>query len=548
MFRKTSPQLSLFSVNNIVPHALPADDWSNIYRDKVYPLIDEDKFQHLYNAEGGQPTKSIKTKVSLLIFMGMEQLNWRMTEFQFPRRLDWLNATQTGLGAGTIDHTTLFKFYQKLESDDTVRELFQELTLKFAEYCGTSLKKQRTDSFFIHGWLRLLSRYGLFKETIRVFLEDLRRQKPGLYEEIKDSLSRDYVEKDFDLTEKDKDKANRQIEKMAKDLYFLNMTFRNHNQVKHYPSFETLSTILSQQCEVKVKVQEEDQSECELVEIVIRDKPVGDEIISSPHNREARYVRKGKQKVCGQKGFVSESCEESNQTQFITDVEVTPATTSDSKELVHIHERLEECNMKPNEQYGDAGFVNGKTILESKEKDIQLEGPSSGRSQSFESFNSEDRPLDVADFEVKIEEEIEELTVISCPNKEKPLDQSRSKKTGKIIVHFDVSICSSCSLKERCPVKIGKRIATFTVDETSYTGALRHHKYMGDIAYRKQCGIRAGVEGLVSELTRAHGVRKSRHRTEIGTQLQLLFAAIGCNVKRFIRHGLNYGYLEVVTG
>lgn len=110
MFQKTSSQKSFFDVNNIFPNALPANDWSNVYRDKVYPLIDEDKFKHLYKEEGGQPIKSIKVKVSVLIFMGLEQLTWRSAEFQFIRRLDWLNATRTPLGSGAIDHTTLLNF------------------------------------------------------------------------------------------------------------------------------------------------------------------------------------------------------------------------------------------------------------------------------------------------------------------------------------------------------------------------------------------------------------------------------------------------------
>ena len=96
-------------------------------------------------------------------------------------------------------------------------------------------------------------------------------------------------------------------------------------------------------------------------------------------------------------------------------------------------------------------------------------------------------------------------------------------------------------------MKIGKRVATVTFDKTSYTGASRHHQYMGDSDYRKQCATRAGVEGTVSELTRGHGMRKSRHRTRDGTVLQLLFAGIGCNVKRFISHAVNYGLLDPAT-
>lgn len=65
---------------------------------------------------------------------------------------------------------------------------------------------------------------------------------------------------------------------------------------------------------------------------------------------------------------------------------------------------------------------------------------------------------------------------------------------------------------------------------------------MENTDYRKQCAIHAGVEATVSEMVRSHGVRKSRHRTKNTIRLQLLFAAIACNVKRFIRHGPLYGY------
>lgn len=543
MFRKTTPQSSLFEVDSILPDALPKEDWCFIYRDQIYPLIDEDKFKHLFAEEGGAPNKSIKAMVSILIFMGMEKLTWRGAEFHFSRRVDWWIATHTPIREAKIDHTTLFKFYNRLEADDTARELFQDLTVQFAEACGTSLKKQRSDSFFIHGWLQILSRYGLFNETIRVFLQNLRKQKPGLYETISPELSRGYLEKDFDLTEKDREKAQGQIRLMAHDLYLLYKTFENHHQVKHYQSFKTLVAIFHQQCQLVESHDKEDNSP----DILIREKPQGDEIISSPHNTEARYTRKGKQTVCGQKGFLTESCGEENKTQFITDIETTPATTADVTELPNIQDRLEESQMKPDEQYGDAGFVNGKTILESQAKGILLEGPSSGRSQSFEAFNDKDRPLDVADFKVTINEESEELIVISCPANQIPIEQTRSKKSGNILVHFNPATCSNCPLKERCPVKIGTRVASLTIDEKSHAGASRHHKYMENKDYRKQCAIRAGAEGVVSEMVRGHGVRKSRHRTENRTRLQLIFAAIACNVKRFIRHGVQYGYLKPIT-
>jgi hypothetical protein len=60
MFRKTSPQISFFEPDAVFPGILPADDWSYIFRDKIYPLIDEDKFRHFYNDKWSAPNKSIK--------------------------------------------------------------------------------------------------------------------------------------------------------------------------------------------------------------------------------------------------------------------------------------------------------------------------------------------------------------------------------------------------------------------------------------------------------------------------------------------------------
>ena len=536
MFRKSTTQSSIFEVNNYVPDALPENDWCFTFRARVLPLIDEEKFRHLYCESDGRPNASIRTMVSLLIFMGLEQYSWRGTEFQFARRLDWLIATNTPFGQAQIDHTTLFKFYQRLEVDDTARELFVELTEAFIQACGTSLKKQRTDSFYIHGWLKILSRYGLFKETIRNFLQALRKQQPAVYLTIKEQLSQDYLEKDFDLTEKDKDLAHRKISLMAQDLYKLKTAFEHHNQIKHYETLKTLVTVFEQQCEI---TETTDKNPA----IIIKETPDSD-TICTPHNIEARYIRKGKQRVTGDKGFVTETCDPDNKTQFITDIEVTASTEHDSKQQPQIQQRLIENEFKPDQQYEDAGFVNGQTILDSHENGIELEGPTAGRSQSFEAYEHEQRPLDAGDFKTTLDEQTGQLTIKECPNNQQPKDQQRSEKTDKIIVHFDPKLCRACPDVQRCPVKVGKRVATYHVDEAEYVGAVRHHQYMSNSDYRQECAIRAGAEATVSELTRAHGLRKSRHRDRSRTKLQLIFGALACNVKRFIRYGEQYAYLE----
>ncbi len=538
MFRKSTAQSSLFDAEHYLKDALPGNDWSYIYRDKILLLIDEDKFKHLYSQEKGRPNNSIKTMISLLIFMGLEKYVWRSVEFQFPRRIDWMIATNAQIGNAFIDHVTLFKFYQRLENDETAVKLFAEITNKFIELCGTSIKKQRTDSFFVHGWLQNLSRYGLFKETIRKFLYTLRKQKQGLYENIEGQLSKQYLDKDFDLTEKDNEKARRRVSEMATDMYKIIIAFENHKQIKYYETFKILKQVFQQQCEVK---QEPDNQE---PEIILKDKP-DKKAINTPHNSQAQYKRKGKQQVTGDAAFATETCDEDNKTQFITDIKLSEISEHDSTQQPKIQERLINNELKPEKQYADAGFVNGKTIKKSKENDIELEGPTAGRSQSFEAYESSERIFDAGDFDTTYDDNSAELIVNKCPEGHKPVNQEKSKKTGKLKVHFDTKICSACAKQNQCPIRVGKRVATYSVTEEEYIGAARHHKYMSSSEYRKECGIRAGAESLVSELTRAHGMRKSRHRERKRTELQLIFASLACNVKRFIAHWEKYGQSEL---
>ncbi|MFK5952201.1 MAG: hypothetical protein QM498_04025 [Desulfobacterium sp.] len=108
---------------------------------------------------------------------------------------------------------------------------------------------------------------------------------------------------------------------------------------------------------------------------------------------------------------------------------------ADAVEIDKIETRIEDNEFKPEALYEDAGFVNGESILKAAEKRIELEGPSAGRSQSIAGFAGKDRPLDVADFKVEFEDSTKELIVLSCPNKESPLDQIKSEKNGQWLVH-----------------------------------------------------------------------------------------------------------------
>lgn len=58
------------------------------------------------------------------------------------------------------------------------------------------------------------------------------------------------LDKEFDLTEKDHEKAQREVKRMAQYLYAVYTVFNKHHQVNQYESFKKLATVFHQQCAV----------------------------------------------------------------------------------------------------------------------------------------------------------------------------------------------------------------------------------------------------------------------------------------------------------
>lgn len=53
--------------------------------------------------------------------------------------------------------------------------------------------------------------------------------------------------------------------------------------------------------------------------------------------------------------------------------------------------------------------------------------------------------------------------------------------------------------------------------------------------FKERMHQRSAIEGTISELTRAHGLRRSRYRGFAKVELQNLFITTACNVKRWLR-------------
>src|SRR5271168_1121126 len=193
MFRRKDPQGSLFEVSGLLPDEKRErllNTWAHPFRTQALPLIDEDAFRDLFCADNGRPNKPVQTVVGTLILKEIWDLTDEETVFRVDFDLAWQHALRLLPEEAHCCQKTLHNFRVKLLASDRAQQLFADLTDGIIAVLGIRTDKQRLDSTHILSNIAILTRLGLFCETSRVFLHDLRRTLPELWASIPLGLRR----------------------------------------------------------------------------------------------------------------------------------------------------------------------------------------------------------------------------------------------------------------------------------------------------------------------------------------------------------------------
>ena len=117
----------------------------------------------------------------------------------------------------------------RLMEHDGGRLAFCETTDRMIEALGLRTGKQRVDSTHIMSNIAVLTRLGLFCETIRVFLLAVSREHPGLGEGIGDGLAQRYLKETGEASRYEDARSGegrRRLSVCARDVYRLVDRFR----------------------------------------------------------------------------------------------------------------------------------------------------------------------------------------------------------------------------------------------------------------------------------------------------------------------------------
>ena len=540
MFRERNPQGSLFQSAFLFPEAKfrrLEKSWADMFQSRALPLIDEERFAPMYCLDNGRPNRAVQTVLGVHILKEMFNLTDEEALEELEFNLLWHHALRLTLEEAHLPQKTLHNFRARLMAHDGGRVAFQETTDRIIVALGIRTGKQRLDSTHIMSNIAILTRLGLFCETIRYFFGALRQNHPDLAEVVPTVLVRRYLKEEGEPTSYEDARSGdgrRRLSVCARDLYRLVERFRG-TAAARLEEYHLLERLLREQCHVGRHRDgrpgnDDDDADEGKVPIALKDpKEVSPDSLQSPYDPEVTYSgHKGK----GYEAQVAETCDEENICQIITLADVTPSSGSDTDVTLPAIDSLAERNARPDELFADTSYGSGRNAFEAERRGTELVSPVAGPTPKESPEAEREEPLTPRDFQINVTGE--QPTV--CPAGQQSIEEyEREDAPERVEIHFARSVCETCALRPRCPVKLDQPTGDYVLKADLVKINIERRRIAeANEEWRKRYAVRAGIEGTNSELKRRHGFGRLRVRGGHRVRLAVYLKALACNIKRMI--------------
>lgn len=599
-----STQAELFSTAGLTSNLFPSTDRYRLFAQIVYPAVAgmRGELEKCYCADNGRVAIEPVLMMGVSLLQYLDGLPDRQAVEMLRYHAGWSFALNRQLGDGLFHPTSLVAFRQRLIEHDQSALGFRKILDALVEAGLVSRQsRQRLDSTQMFGLVSRMGRLDCVRETLRRALNELEgmtpsRARPSFWV----TLWERYVESQVDYRSSP-ETLKRKLAEAGKDCWLLLEWLKGPGQAERAAGEQArlLKRVFGEQFEVvagtptplskeKTPVsgdeaeneprpeagttrapapgladginpnQEVSPGQLELsvpvkesaVELRFKGKgELSSDRVQNPHDPDATYATKGqgeqKKERIGYKVQVAETVQEGVLAageptgNFLVGIVTHPAYQSDELGAEKMEQEQAEMGLeKPPVQYVDAAYISAKRLVEVQAEGRELIGPAqcSGR---------KDGRFIAAEFEIQVEERRG-----ICPAGKASTQCSRleEQSTGKVSYRFEwgTSDCQGCPLRGQCLGK-DQRHRTLVVGE-HHTILQARRKEEQTEAFKQKMKHRNAIEGTQSELVRAHGLRRARYRGLAKVRLQNYFAAMACNVKRWLkRKGWELSQAEAET-
>ena len=255
MFQAGEPQESLWQSEFLITPRkakLMRRSWAQVFRNEALVLIEEERFAPMYSPDMGRPNRAVQTVLGVLVLKEMLDLTDMEALEELEFNLLWHHALRLEMEEAHLAQKTLHNFRVRLMEHDGGRLAFCETTDRMIEALGLRTGKQRLDSTHVMSNIAVLTRLGLFCETVRVFLLAVSREHPGLCEGIGDGLAQRYLKETGEASRYEDARSGegrRRLSVCARDMCRLVDRFRG-TAVAKMEEYGLLERLLHEQCHV----------------------------------------------------------------------------------------------------------------------------------------------------------------------------------------------------------------------------------------------------------------------------------------------------------
>ena len=497
--------------------------WSGLFQREILPTLPVDILRSHYHKWNGRPTKEIHAMIGLMILQQMHDLTDSEAVEQFCFNIQWhfaLNITSPGDAASYICSKSLWNMRDKLSTEEAYNDIFAITLQRLATIFKADLSKQRMDSVHLQSNMRHLGRIGLFVKTIKIFLNNLKRQQRSLFDQLDNDLTKRYLSKNegsLFASVKPSD-SNHTLSQLAEDVFTLIQRFASLSTVQSMNTFKQLTRLFEEQC-----ILEEGDSSGEEKAVVKPNKEVPSDSLQNPSDPDAGYSNhkgQGYQAQVVENYYVSSDKSNENQLSLLTYVAVESADQHDANALSPALDDLQDRNMNPNELLVDSLYGSEKNCNNAKkDHDVSVIAPVMPGNQKY--FHLAEFTLDGKG------------RITLCPCNQAP-DKVKQNKHGFSAVFSSVT-CLKCESFDDCPVKEGKKACYYRYKHKDVCLA-RRKQHEESAAFKDKYRYRAGVEATMSEYDRRTGVKHLRVRGMKAVKFAVIMKAIGLNIFRASRH------------
>lgn len=464
------------------------DSWAGIFQREILPILPVNKLYPYFSESTGRPTKDLHTVIGVLIFQQAFDLTDEETVMQLATNIQWhyaLNIFNPSDAAAYMSLKTLWNNRNLILSNDLDKVIFNIITEKLVNVFGVDTTKQRLDSVHIKSNMCKLGRIGIISESIHGFLNILNKKHPVQFETVEQKIiDRYHSEKAVGCFSRVKpSESPKTLDTLSSDLYKLVSQFENDSEICNTKHYKLLKRVLSEQCNVVEKVATPKDK-----------KEIASDSLQNPSDPDASYS--GHKGQGFQAQIMETYVEDKKETDLnlITYVEPEPAHKSDANALIPALEYVKEQNMLPEQVLADTLYGGDANIQNAKKMGVDVIAPVSGGNKE-----SVLQGFDIS----------EDGIINSCPQGNKPI-KTRTKD-GKYGASFNSETCNQCPMKDKCPVKEGKRYHYVNYSDKDLRISERR-QYEESPEFKEKYRYRSGVEATMSEYDRRTGAKHLRIR------------------------------------